>query len=453
MNTKIFSQYDFLYRFLKMAALNVASNIMIPLAGIMSVAFLGHLSNISYLAGVSLGGLVFDFLYHSCFFIKSGTTAITSQAVGRDDREAILLTGLQNTLIALALGLLMLLLQYPLGKLGFMLLNATPDVELAGIAYFNSRIWGAPAALVNLVLIGWFLGREQNRNVLLLTIVGNGSNVALNYLFIILWDWASMVAGISQAMSQYITLFVGFVIISREVTLKEVGALTGKLLNLSGFQTSFVLNRNLSVRFIVIVSIFVLFNAFSATLGTDVLAENILLLQIVGLSMYMCDGVEYATATFTGNFKGQGVTHKFVPLLQVGLVTNLVISLVIGLAAVFFPDPIFHIFTNHSELIEAIKIYIPWLVLVILGAGVTYILDGYLAGLGEGSAIRNTYLISGSLGLISLSLSTFYFHSNHFLWLALFMFMLSCAFTLGIQIYMTLPSKEQNEAVANSLPN
>jgi len=239
MNTKIFSQYDFLYRFLKMAALNVASNIMIPLAGIMSVAFLGHLSNISYLAGVSLGGLVFDFLYHSCFFIKSGTTAITSQAVGRDDREAILLTGLQNTLIALALGLLMLLLQYPLGKLGFMLLNATPDVELAGIAYFNSRIWGAPAALVNLVLIGWFLGREQNRNVLLLTIVGNGSNVALNYLFIILWDWASMGAGISQAMSQYITLFVGFVMISREVTLKEVGALTGKLLNLSGLPNFF----------------------------------------------------------------------------------------------------------------------------------------------------------------------------------------------------------------------
>ena len=138
-------QYDFLYRFLKMAAINVVSNITIPLSGAISVAFLGHLSNISYLAGVALGAILFDFLYESCSFIKSGTTAITSQAVGRDDREAILLAGLQNGLIALGLGMLFLLLQYPLGHLGFMLLHTTPDVQLAGITYFNSRIWGAPA--------------------------------------------------------------------------------------------------------------------------------------------------------------------------------------------------------------------------------------------------------------------------------------------------------------------
>ncbi len=443
-------QYDFLNRFLKIATVNVVSNITIPLSGAISVAFLGHLSSISYLAGVALGAILFDFLYESCSFIKSGTTAVTSQAVGRDDQEAILLAGLQNALIALGLGMLFLLLQYPLGKLGFMLLNAPPDVELAGLAYFNSRIWAAPAALVNLVLVGWFLGREQNRKVLLLTIIGNVCNVALNYLYIVVLDWSSRGAGLSQAISQYITLIIGLVMISREVSLKEVGTLTGKVLNLSTLQTAFALNRNLSVRSIVIVSIFVLFNAFSARLGTAVLAENVLLLQVVALSMYMCDGVEYATATLTGNFQGQGATDKFVPLLQIALGTNLVIGLVVGLAAVFFPDPIFHIFTSHSELVEAIRVYIPWVILVVVGAGFAYILDGYFAGLGDGVAVRNTYLVSGSLGLIFLSLSTFYFHSNHFLWLALFIFMLSCTFTLGIQIPKTLQSNEENEVVANS---
>ncbi len=443
-------QYDFLSRFLKIASINVVSNITIPLSGAISVAFLGHLSSISYLSGVALGAILFDFLYESCSFIKSATTVVTSQATGRDDREAILLSGLQNALIALGLGMLFLLLQYPIGKLGFMLLNATPDVELAGIAYFNSRIWGAPAALVNLVLFGWFLGREKNRKVLLLTIVGNVANVVLNYLYIVLWDWSSMGAGLSQAISQYITLFVGLVMISREVTLKEVGTLTGKVLNLSAFQTPFILNRNLSVRSVVIVSIFVLFSAFSATLGTSVLAENVLLLQVVALSMYMCDGVEYATATLIGNFQGQGATHKFVPLLQVALGTNLVIGLVVGLVAVFFHDSIFHIFTSHSELVEAIRVYVPWVLLVVVGAGFAYILDGYFAGLGEGVAVRNTYLISGFVGFICLYLSTFYFHSNHFLWLALFIFMLSCTFTLGIQVPMTLQSNEEKEAVANS---
>ena len=445
MNTKDFSQYNFLYRFLKAATVNAASNIMIPLSGAISVAFLGHLSNINYLAGVALGAVLFSFLYESCSFIKSATTAITSQAVGRDDREAILLAGLQNALIALGLGLIFLVLQYPLGKLGFMFLSATTDVKLAGIAYFHSRIWGAPAALVNLVLMGWLLAREQNRQVWLLTIIGNAANVGLDYLYIVVWDWSSMGAGFSQAISQYLTLFVGLVVISREVSLKEIAALTGKIINLSALKAIFVMNGNLSVRSTVIVSIFVLFTAFSATLGTEVLAENVLLLQIVALSMYMCDGVEYATVTLTGNFQGQKATDKFVPLLQIALATNLVIALVVGLVAIFFTNPILYIFTNHSELIEAIKVYIPWVILVVVGSGFAYIIDGYFAGLGEGTAIRNTYLISGSIGFISLTLSTFYFHSNHFLWLSLSMFMLSCALILGIQIPITFQlNQEQN---------
>lgn len=450
MNTKFFSQYDFLYRFIKAATVNAASNMMIPLAGAISVAFMGHLPNINYLAGVALGAILFSFLYESCSFIKSGTTVMTSQAVGRDDREAMLLAGLQNGLIALGLGLLFLLLQYPLGKLGFMLLSATTDVKLAGIAYFNSRIWGAPAALVNLVLIGWLLSREKNRQVWLLTIIGNVANVVLDYLLIILWDWSSMGAGLSQAISQYLTLFVGMVMISREVSYQEIANLIAKVCNFSALKAIFVINGNLSVRSTVIVSIFVLFTAFSSTLGTDVLAENVLLLQIVALSMYMCDGVEYATVTLTGNFQGQEAKHKFVPLLQIALVINLAITLVIGLLAILFPDPIFQIFTNHAELIATIKVYIPWVILVIVGSGFAYILDGYFAGLGEGTIIRNTYLISGSLGFISLTLSTFYFHSNHGLWLSLSIFMISSALILGIQIPMTLPSNEDKEAVTTN---
>lgn len=433
-------QYDFLSRFLKVASVNVLSNITIPLSGAISVAFLGHLSSISYLAGVALGAILFDLLYESCAFIKSGTTVMTSQAAGREDREALLLAGLQNAVIALGFGMLFLLLQYPIAKLGFILLHGTPDVEMAGLAYFNIRIWAAPAALVNLVLTGWLLGQEQNGKVLSLTIIGNLANIALNYLFIIRWDLASTGAGLSQAISQYIILSVGLAIISRQVSFPEIAALIGKVLNLSALKTPFILSSNLSVRSVAIVLMFILFSAFGATFGTDILAENVLLMQIVAISMYMCDGVEYATTSLTGNFQGQGYTHKLMPLLQVALGTNLMIGLVIGLTAVFFPGSIFHLFTNHSELIESISVYTPWILSVVVGSGFAYALDGYFAGLGESVAVRNTYLISGFVGLSLLCVSTFYLHNNHFLWLSLSMFMLSCTVCLGIQIPMTKKS-------------
>lgn len=441
--TTILSRYDFWDRFLKAAVINAASNITIPLSGAISVAFMGHLSDINYLAGVSLGAILFSLLYESCSFIKSGTTATTSQAVGKDDREGILLVGLQNGLIALGFGLLFLLLQYPLGKLGFMFLGSTTEVKLAGLAYFNTRIWGAPAALVNLVLMGWLLGREQNRQVLLLTIMGNAANIALDYLYIVHWHWSSMGAGLSQAISQYLILFVGLGMISREVSFTEISILRAKILNLAAIKSLFVLNSNLSVRSTVIVLMFVLFTAFGSILGTEVLAGNVLLMQVVALSMYMCDGIEYATVTLTGNFQGQGAKHKFVPLLQIAIAINLVIALVFGLVAILFPESIFNIFTNHSALIAAIKVYLPWLILVVVGSGVAYILDGYFTGLGEVAAIRNTYLISGSIGCISMILSTFYFHSNHFLWLSLSIFMFSCAFILGVQIPKTWQSNSE----------
>ena len=442
--------YNFLNRFLKIAAINIATNVTVPLAGAISVAFLGHLSNINYLSGVALGAIAFNLLYEGCAFIKSGTTAITAQAVGQNDRDAILLAGLQNSLVALTLGIIFLVLLHPLRDTIFGLLNTTLDIKLAAADYFKGRIWGCPAVLANLALTGWLLGREQNTKVLALTAIGNVVNILLSYLFIVVLNWASLGAGMSLAISQYIILFLGLGLISHDVSLKETAALAGKVLNLSTLQSLFTLNRDLAVRSIAIVCIFSLVSACGALLGTDILAENALILQMVAISMYMCDGVEYATATLAGNFKGQESSHKFMPLLQVALATNLIISLIIGVVTVLFPYSIFHLFTNHTELIDAIKTYIPWILMVAVGSGFSYALDGYFAGLGEGKSVRKTYFISGTIGVILLYLSSVYFQSNHFLWFGLSMFMLSSTLVLGIQVPATLRSGSKEEAIVSS---
>ncbi len=118
------SQYDFVKRYLRLALANVLSNIMVPLANLVSVIFLGHLKEIHHLVGAVLAGNLLNFLYMVLTFLRMGTTGITAQAVGRDDRDAVLLVGLRNGLIALVLGLAIVLLQYPLGELGFALVTS-----------------------------------------------------------------------------------------------------------------------------------------------------------------------------------------------------------------------------------------------------------------------------------------------------------------------------------------
>src|SRR4028119_2178651 len=162
MNLTFPSQYDFIPRYFRLALANVLSSIMIPLANLVSAIFLGHLEEIHHFAGVTLAGNLLNFLYIVLLFLRMGTTGVTAQAVGRDDREGVLLVGLRNGLIALVLGVAIVLLQYPLGVLGFSILDVASEVKYSAQAYFNTQSWGAPAILLNFVLLGWFLGREKN---------------------------------------------------------------------------------------------------------------------------------------------------------------------------------------------------------------------------------------------------------------------------------------------------
>ncbi|MBE9017991.1 MATE family efflux transporter, partial [Chroococcidiopsidales cyanobacterium LEGE 13417] len=69
---------------------------MVPLAGLVDVAFLGHLPEIRYLAGVALATVLFNYIYWTFGFLRMGTTGMTAQAIGREDREGVILIGLRN---------------------------------------------------------------------------------------------------------------------------------------------------------------------------------------------------------------------------------------------------------------------------------------------------------------------------------------------------------------------
>ncbi len=437
MNVTLPHAYDFLPRFYRLAIVNILSNLMVPLAGTIGVAFLGHLSEINYLAGVALSTILFGYIYYGWTFLRMATTGLTAQAVGRDDREGMLLAGLRNGLIALALGVLILILQEPLQKLGFALLSGTPEVKAAGVAYFNARIWGAPAVLLNFVLIGWFLGREMSGKVLVLTVVGNAANILLDYLLIIRLDWASTGAGMATAISQYVTLLVGLILVSREISWKEIQSLAGKIWNVSAIRATFSLNGNLLLWSLAFTSTYLIFTNLSAAMGTITLAENALLLQLVFLSIYIFEGVGYATTTLSGNFKGKEANHQFFPLLQIAVGTSLLIGQLFAGMSLLFPDTFFGLLTNHTEVTEAIKVYVPWLVLVLGGVSIALVMEGYFAGLGEGDAVRNGTLIGCSFGFAPLAVCAWHFQSNHILWLALSAFMATRVMTLAVHWFRT----------------
>ncbi|ELS02886.1 putative efflux protein, MATE family [Xenococcus sp. PCC 7305] len=429
---------SFLPRFYRLSFVSILSNLMVPLAGLFDAAFLGHLTNINYLAGVILASLLFDYLYRVLKFIRNSTNTMTAQAVGENDNQKILLQLLRSGLIALAIAIIILGLQYPIQKLGFAILAGSPVIKASGVVYFKSRIWGAPAVLLNLVLIGWFLGREKNGWVFLISLIANSSNVLLDYVMISQWGWGSMGAGLATALSQYLALFVGLVAVALTIQWQDLPEAIKALSDKQALTSTLVLKGNIFIRFLILISSYAVFTNLSATMGKEILTENGLLLQIVLVSQFSVQGIGMTVQTLIGNFQGQGDTKRVMPLVFTGIFHGLLLSLGFALIVLFFPQTIFALLTNHNYINQAITDYTIWFLPLLTLSAIAFILEGYFIGIKDGVTLRNSSLISFCCVFIPISATAWYWQNAHLLWASLTSFMISIIIILGSKLRMEL---------------
>jgi len=437
-------------RFGRLAIANILSNLMVPLAGIIDTAFLGHLADVHHLGGVAIASVIFNLVYWSFGFLRMGTTGLTAQAFGRQDHPEMNLLLLRNGLLAVSLGLLIVALQGPIRELGFWLLNAEPEVRLSGEAFFNARIWGAPAVLINYVLLGRFLGCGQGRRVIVLSLVGNGGNILLDYWFIRQLGWESAGAGAATALSQGLMMAVGLSLLLREVAIAQLWQLRPHLWDQSAFAATLRLNGDIMVRTFALLLSFALFTNWSSALGSEMLAANTLLLQVVTLTSYFIDGLAFATESFAGQFYGAGEVRQLRSLLVWGLSCSVALGIAIAALFTLLAQPLFQLMTQHQAVIDQVKAQTLWLLPTLGFGAIAFLLDGYFLGLTAGKLLRNSTLLATGLGFLPLGWLARTLGSSALLWLALASFMAIRALTLGSQVPGSLLSARQRASFEGS---
>ncbi|MEA5465456.1 MATE family efflux transporter [Leptothoe sp. PORK10 BA2] len=424
----------------RLAIANIISNLMVPLAGLIDTAFLGHLADIRHLAGVALATVLFNGIYWSFGFLRMGTTGLMAQAAGRGDQPEQWRVGLRGLMIALGLGLVILLGQLPLRQVGFAILRADADVLEAGVAFYQGRIWDAPAVLMNYVILGWFLGLGRSRQVLVLAVVGNGTNILLDYGMIVRLGWESYGAGLATALSQYVMLLVGALLLARSVPWEQVGQQWRTVWNRRAIGDLFRLNRDIMVRTWALLVSFGAFTNLSGGMGTETLAVNTLLIQALMLVSYFLDGIAFATETYAGQCHGQGHRHRLRTLLTVGGVISVGLGLACAIAFITFPQPLFGLLTDHAAILSQIDRYVLWLLPVFGFGAMAFMLDGYFLGLTLGSTLRNSTLLATLIGFIPLASVAYAHQSPHLLWLAMTCFMAIRALSLVLAVPSSLQS-------------
>ncbi len=193
---------------LRLALPNILSNISVPLISSFDTALMGQLGG-THIAAVGLGSMAFNFVYWNFGFLRMGTTGLTAQAYGRHSAEEQASTLVRGGLLALLVGLLLVLFRTPALQLTEWLLNIRADQLPRVEEYFHVRILAAPAALLQMVLLGWFFGRQNAVWPLILTLAVNSANLALSYYLVTYLNWG--IAGVAwgTVAAQYFGLLVG----------------------------------------------------------------------------------------------------------------------------------------------------------------------------------------------------------------------------------------------------
>ncbi|TGK07112.1 MATE family efflux transporter [Leptospira semungkisensis] len=422
-------------KFFQLTFYNILANLTVPLTGLADTAILGQLETHTFLAGVALSNVLFDYLFWGFSFLRMSTTGLTAQAEGNRNITESFQILIRSLVLASFVGFLLLFLKYFIGEIGFSFLQGEEEVKASGYDYFHSRIWSAPGTLCNFVLMGWFLGRSKSGIVLAATILANVSNFLLNIWFVLYLNWNAAGAGYATTISQYLMLLFFLIPLAKErIRFREVYDKI-RIFSLSGFQSLLSLNSDILVRTLLLITTFSLFRNYSSGLGSPVLAANAILHQLILVGAFWIDGAAVATETIAGTLKGNRDFEGLKRILKLGIISGFAISLIFCFLFLGFSERMFAVFSKSKQVAVLAQEYGYWIIPVLLLGSTAFIFDGFFLGMSEGKTLRNCMIVSSIVFFLPIAYWGKLEASNHILWLSLATYMFGRTLTLGVIAY------------------
>ncbi|MCF8218916.1 MAG: MATE family efflux transporter [Bacteroidales bacterium] len=408
---------------LDLAVPNIISNITVPLLGMADLALMGHLASQQHIGAIALGTTIFNMIYMIFAFLRMGTSGFTAQAFGAKENTLSILILSRALFVALSVAFFILIMQLPIEKLSFWVLDASKDVEELTRSYYNIRIWAAPATISIYAFNGWFIGMQNAKIPMFIAIIINVINITLNFVFVYFYDLSSDGVALGTVVAQYIGLSLALIFLLKKYPHLLPLWKWKEMMQLKAFKLFMRVNGDIFIRTVLLISSLSFFTIVSAQIGDTILAVNSILFQFFLFYSYFIDGFAYAAEALVGKHLGAGdpraVKHTVKRLFLWGLMISLPFT------AIYFSanDLILRLLTDQSEVLNNASPYLFWVALIPLITFPAFLWDGIFIGATASRPMRNTMIIAS----IFVYLPAYYLLTpvigNHGLWLALFLFM------------------------------
>ena len=415
------------HQILRIALPSIVSNITVPLLGMIDVAIVGHMGSPVYIGAVAVGSMIFNLVYWLFGFLRMGSSGLTAQAFGRRDLAEVTRILVRSVLIALGIAILLIILQMPLKWLMFWLISPTPDVAPFASTYYYIVIWGAPASLAQFCLTGWYIGMQNTRLPMLISILQNVVNILASLSLV--YGFGMKIEGVAlgTVIAQYAGLLLALGLLAkyygkvfRGKWKEERGRrfVCCRVFSLHFPLSSFLkINRDIFLRTLCLVAVNLFFTSAGARQGAVILSVNTVLIQLYLFFSYFMDGFAYAGEALGGKAYGAHNVTAFHETLHRLWIWMFIVTSAYTLLYMIGGHWIVALLTDNPQVLETSDTYLWWACLIPVAGCVAFIWDGIFIGI---TATRGMLVSSffAALTFFAVYLLTEGALGNHGLWLA-----------------------------------
>ena len=368
-----------------------------PLYLLADAAIVGRLGT-PELAGLGIAGAVLQTLVGLCVFLAYGTTASVARSLGAGDLRRALTDGVDGIWLAVGLGVGITAVALPLSGPLVAVFGAGEEVTGHAADYLRVAVLGTTPLLVVLAATGVLRGLQDTRTPLVVAVVGNLLNVALNVLLVFGAGPVPALGIVGAALGSVVAQLLGaaaLVAVVVRAARREGTALRPRPagVGVAARASAPLVVRTLTLRASLLVTTYAVATGAAAGVGDVELATHQLAMTLWIFLALALDAVAIAAQALTGRQLGAGDVAEVRALVSRmvwwGLWSGLVTGALLALAApvlgpLFTPDP-------------AVRdLLVPVLLVAALAqpvAGIVFVVDGILIGAGDGAYLARAGLL------------------------------------------------------------
>ncbi|WP_154071393.1 MATE family efflux transporter [Bradyrhizobium lablabi] len=371
----------------------MVTNLTTPLIGIISTIAIGRLGDATLLGGVAIASVIFDCLFWLFAFLRMGTLAFTAQALGAGETQELRALLIRGLVIAALIGTTLIVLQIPLAAVLLQAMGGSEGVTRAAKTYFVIRIWSAPLALANYVVLGWLIGQARAKLALSVQIAINLINVAATMLLVSVLNAGIAGAAIAAVVAEAAGLVLGL-LIARRLTYGQPPVPRAALLDRAKLLRMLAVNRDIMIRTAALIAAFLFFTAQGARSGDVTLAANAVLNNFLLVTAFFLDGLANAAEQLCGRTYGARDQSGFASAVRLVLFWGFGFALAVAATYALFGTNLIDIMTASEAVRRGAREVLWFVVLAPLLAVFAFAYDGIYIGATWARDMRNLMVLS-----------------------------------------------------------